>query len=203
VPQLLAHQGQPHEFLVLVPVADDEMVGALVEPEHRLELRLAAALQPDAERGAELDDLLHHVALLVHLHRVDGGVGALVAEFLDGVAELARERLNAGPQDIGKAQQQRKPYSLRVQVHRQMVEVEPALPAGIGMDGDVAFRIDPEEAEAPAAHVVELFCVLRGPSRRGDGGGDSATPVEGERAIVMMAAGEGKRRGRPAPDALG
>jgi hypothetical protein len=40
------------------------------------------------------------------------------------------------------------------------------------MHGDVAFGVHPEVAEAPAAHVIELFGVLRGPAWGGDSGGD-------------------------------
>ena len=87
VAQLLAHQGQAHELLVLVAVADDQVLAALAEAQHRLQLRLAAALEPHAVRVAELDDLLHHVALLVDLDRVDRGVASLVPELLDGLRE--------------------------------------------------------------------------------------------------------------------
>ena len=89
---------------------------------------------------AELDDLLDHVALLVDLDRVDGGVGALVAELLDGAAELGGERLDPRAEDVGEAEQQREPDALGVQVHGELVEIEPALPVGVGMHGDVALR---------------------------------------------------------------
>jgi hypothetical protein len=59
---------------VLVSVADDHVIGPLDDARHRLELRLAAAFEPDAVFGAELDDLLDHVPLLVDLDRIDGRV---------------------------------------------------------------------------------------------------------------------------------
>src|SRR5688500_9812933 len=68
--QLLTHQSEAHELLVLVAVAHDEVIGVLGQPQHRLELRLAAALQPDAGGLAELDDLLDNVSLLIHLDRM-------------------------------------------------------------------------------------------------------------------------------------
>src|SRR5256885_8432032 len=49
----------------LVAVAHDEMLGALRQSEHRLQLGLGAALQSHAMLRAELDDLFDHVALLV------------------------------------------------------------------------------------------------------------------------------------------
>ena len=107
VAQLLAHEGQAHELLVLVAVADDEVVAGLAQAQHGLQLRLAAALEPDAELLPELDDLLHHVALLVHLDRVDRGVAPFVAELLDRVGEMPREGRDARPQDVGEAEQER------------------------------------------------------------------------------------------------
>ena len=172
VAQLLAHQGQPHVLLVLVAVADDEMPGVLVEAQHRLELGLAPALEANAVGRAELHDLLHHVALLVDLHRVDGGVAPVVPELLDRVGELAREGLDPRLQDVGKAEQQRQAHALGVEIGGEVVEIEPALPVGIRVHGDVAVGVDAEVAEAPSAHVVQLLRVLYGPGGRGDGSGD-------------------------------
>ena len=75
--------------------------------EHRLQLGLAPHLQPHPVLLAELEDLLHHVPLLVHLDRVDGGVAALEAVLLDRAAELLRERLHARAEDVGEAQEER------------------------------------------------------------------------------------------------
>src|SRR5690606_10210342 len=74
VPELLAHEREADELLVLVAVADDQVVRPLRQREDRLELRLAADLEADAVRLAEGDDLLDDVALLIDLDRVDRGV---------------------------------------------------------------------------------------------------------------------------------
>src|SRR6185437_78504 len=71
VAELLAHEGEAHELLVLVAVADDRVARRFSEPEHGLQLRLAAAFQSHAKRLAELHDLLDDVALLVNLDRVN------------------------------------------------------------------------------------------------------------------------------------
>src|ERR1043166_3550109 len=71
----------------------------------------------------------------------------------------------------------------RVQIQRQPVEIDRAIPALIGMDADVAFGVDAEIAEAPAAHVVELLGVLDGP------GG-----IRDRRLQVRSAPPEGKAR---------
>lgn len=170
--ELLAHQGQPHELLVLVAVADDEVMVRVAEAQDGHQAGLAAALQADAELLAELHHFLHHVALLVHLDRVDRGVAALIAELLDRVGEVPGQRGDARAEDVGEAEQQGKADTLRIEVGGQLVEIESALGIAVRMDGHVSLGVDPEEAEAPAVHVVELFGVLRGPGRCGDGAGD-------------------------------
>jgi hypothetical protein len=42
--------------------------------------------------------------------------------------------------------------------------------------GDVAIGVDPEVAQTPAVHVVQLFGVLGGPDRRSKGSGDVSAP---------------------------
>ena len=80
MPELLPHESETHELLVLVTIADDEVVGRLGDTKDRLELRLAAALQTDAMRFAELQNLLDDVSLLIHLDRIHGRVSTGVAE---------------------------------------------------------------------------------------------------------------------------
>jgi hypothetical protein len=65
VAELLTHEGQSHELGILVPIANDEVIGALAKREHGLQLRLASALQPNPVRGTELHDLLDDVTLLI------------------------------------------------------------------------------------------------------------------------------------------
>ena len=58
-----------------------QMIGvssSSVERQHREQLRLGAGLEAEAERLAEVEDLLDDVPLLVHLDRVDAAVVALV-----------------------------------------------------------------------------------------------------------------------------
>src|SRR3954471_12250946 len=83
-----------------------------------------------------------------------------------------------------------------MEIHGHVVQIEAALLVGIGMYGDVPVGIHPEVAQAPAAHVVELFGLFGGPARRGSGNGDGLAPDGGEGAIVM---GYGSRRKRLSP----
>src|SRR5690606_7359073 len=164
VPELLADQREAEVLLVLVAVADDEVVGPLGHREHRLQLRLAADLEADAVTLAERDDLLEHVTLLVHLDRVDRRVASRVLEFVDRGLELLRERLDARSQDIGEAKEQRKAYALRLQIHGQLEQVEAARRILGRVHGDVPPVIDVEIADAPAVYVVELARVLDRPA---------------------------------------
>jgi hypothetical protein len=142
-------------------------------------------LEPHAVRSAELHDLLDHVALLVDLDRVDGGVAAVVLELADRVLEPVAERLDARPQHVGEAEQHRQVHALLLQVVRQVVEVQ--LPVGmrlVGAHDHVAGLVDVEEAGAPALDVVERARVRdrpgglrlggRGGRRGGAGAGHAA-----------------------------
>ena len=124
MPELLAHEGEAHELLVLVAVADDHVVGVLGEAEHRLQLRLAAALEADAVRLAELDDLLDDVPLLIDLDRIHRRVAAGVAELLARLVEARGERLDARPKDVGEPKQHRERDPLLFQVVRDLEQIE-------------------------------------------------------------------------------
>src|SRR5690348_3540347 len=93
--ELLTHEGEAHELLVLVAVANDDVVRRLGQTENRLELRLAAALQADAVRLPKLENFLDDVALLVDLDRVYGRVAAGIPELLTRLLEARRECFDA------------------------------------------------------------------------------------------------------------
>ena len=156
VPELLAHEGEAHELLVLVAVADDDVLGVLGESENRLQLGLAAALEADAVRLAEFDDLLDDVALLVHLDRIHRRVAAGVAELLARLLEAIGQRLDARPQDVGEAEQHRKRDALLLESFVIVEEVDDVIRAVlVGADNDVPFVVDVEEAGAPPLDVIE------------------------------------------------
>ena len=177
VTEPLAHEGEPHELFVLVAVADDEMVGALPQREHGLQLRLRSALETNPGRLAELDDLLHHVPLLVDLDRIHRGVAAGVRELLHRAVELRVERLDPRAEDVGESQQHRKGHALRFQVDRELEQVERAIRMVlVGPDDDVSLLVDVEESVAPALDVVQRARRVDRPAgsrlawRRYDGG---------------------------------
>src|SRR5690606_36156513 len=166
VPELLAHEREADELLVLVAVADDQVVRPLRQREDRLELRLAADLEADAVRLAEGDDLLDDVALLIDLDRVDRGVPALVVELADRGPEPLREPDDARAQDVREAKEQREPDALGLQVHRHLEEVQPAIRITGRVDGDVPLLVDAKVADPPAVDVVQLAGIVYRPAHR-------------------------------------
>src|SRR5688500_12287836 len=165
VTELLAHEGEAHELLVLVAVADDHVIGGLRQGEHGLQFRLRPALETDAVRVTELEDLLDHVSLLIDLDRVYRRVAPLVLELLDRGLESIAERLDARPEDVREPHQHRKRHSLLLQVAREVEQVERTLRAiAIRPDDDVAALVDVEVAGAPAVDVVEVACRVDRPA---------------------------------------
>ncbi len=152
------------------------------EPEHRLQLRLGAALEPHAVLAAEGDDLLDHVPLLVDLDRVDGGVAAGVAELANRRRERLAERLDATLEDVGEAEEHRERDALLLEVDGDLEEVERALGGvGVGAHDDVPRLVDVEEAGAPSFDVVQLLRVVDVPGRRRSGGNGGKRGSRGRR----------------------
>ncbi len=118
MPELLTHQGEAHELLVLVAVAHDHVISVLGESEYGLKLRLAPALQADASDFSKLDYLFDHVALLIHLDRVNRRVSALIGKFSAGTREFLVQRFDSRSQDIRETQQQRQANALLLQIVR-------------------------------------------------------------------------------------
>ena len=182
VSQLLAHEGEPHELFIFVAVADDDVFGALRKAEHRLQFRFGAAFQSYAVFASELDDFLHHVALLVDLDGIDRGVAARVVELPNGRCERFAQRFDAALEDVGESQQDREWHALRFEIDREFEEVERAFRRfGVGADNDMSGRVDVEEAGAPAVDVVQGLGIMDAPRRglrrggcsRGSRGGGS------------------------------
>ena len=167
VAELLAHEGEAHELLVLVAVADDQVVRRLAEREHRLQLRLAAAFDADAMRRAELHDLLDDVPLLIDLDRIDEGVLSLVLEFLDRAIEGVVERFDARAEDVAEAEEHGEADALLTKIHREIEEIEPAIGAReIGTDDRMSLLVDVEVADAPPFDVVQRARLIDAPRGR-------------------------------------
>jgi hypothetical protein len=123
-------------------------------------------------RPPVLEDLLDHVALLVDLDRVHGGVAARVLELGRGGAEALGQLLDARPEDVAEAQQHGERDALLLEVAREVEQAQLALGVlAVGPHDDVAARVDVEVARAPALDVVQRAGVVHRPRRGGGRGG--------------------------------
>ena len=102
LPSFWPHEGEPDEGFVLVAVADQQGFRVVHDGEDGVQLRLGPGFEADVVRPAEFYDFFHHLALLVHLDRVDAVVLAFVVVFLDGVLENGGQAVDAGAQNIGE-----------------------------------------------------------------------------------------------------
>ena len=143
------------EFRVLVTVADDEVADLVLQRETREEFRLAADLKAEVERPARVQNFLHDLAELVHLDRKYAAVFALIIEFRDGSLEGLVDRLDAVPQNILEADEQRKfqPAAFRLledvrEIHRRAGFLQ-------RRGDDVPGVVDVKILRAPAVDVVK------------------------------------------------
>ena len=172
MPELLADQRQPHELVVLVAVADDQVVGLVGERDDRLQLRLRSAFEAHAIRLAEFVNFLDDVPLLVDLDRKHGRVLARVAVLLDRRLELFAQLVHARAQQIRESQQHRHRDTLRFQILRQLEEIDfPIGVVAIRAHDDMPLGIDVEIPAAPPFDVVEGARVIDGPGHGSARGG--------------------------------
>src|SRR5206468_1644451 len=73
--------------------------------QHGQQFRLGAGFQPKIEGPAEIQNLLDHVPLLVHLDWVNAAVFALKTELADGVLKGLVDFAHAVAEDVGEAEQ--------------------------------------------------------------------------------------------------
>jgi len=89
----LGVQAKVNKLLVLVAVAHQAGFVAAQLGDGRDEFGLGADFQAMMIAFAEFGDVLHHLLLLVDLHRKDAAVFPLVAETLNGFAETVVEQV--------------------------------------------------------------------------------------------------------------
>ena len=158
--QLAAEQGEADVIVVLVPVADDEALVALVHRQRDHQLGLRAGLQPVVVVLAGGEDLLDHFAELVDLDGKDAAVGALVTLLLDGADEdlvkledaVAQQVLE--PDDHGRLQAHAERF-----VHHIHNADAPAV--GGRLDLDESLVVHAKMAGTPALEP-KMFLGLRG-----------------------------------------
>ena len=155
LPSLMPSSAMLDEIRVLVAVADDEAAHLVLQRQAGEQFRLAADFEAEIERLARIENFLHHFAQLVHLDRKHAAILALVIEFRDGIAKRQVDGLDAMPQNVLKADEQRKlqPAPLRLLDHVRDVHRRAGILQRLG--DDVPGVVDVEIFRAPAMDVVK------------------------------------------------
>jgi hypothetical protein len=169
-PEALGEKRRLHVGAVLVAVAHDQGARGVEHRERDQQLGLGAGLETDSRLGAEADDLLDHVALLVHLDGVDAAEATRVAVLARRRAERFDEALHAAGQDVGEADQQRRAEAALLEVPHQVEQVDPCAGGTARRHLHVAVVADGEVAPPPVGDVVQLEAVLHGPGLKQLGG---------------------------------
>ena len=158
--------GQHHHLDVLVvfeAVADDGRV-VIGHRQHRQQLRFRAGLQPEMVRAAELENLLDHLPLLVHLDRINAAVSALVAVLGDRILERLVQFAQTMLQDFGEADQDRQRNAAQLQFFDQLAQIDGSRGFLGRMHPQMPVRADGKIALAPTGDVVQLAGICNGPS---------------------------------------
>ena len=98
---------------ILVAVADDKALGVLVHRQRGDQFRFAARFETKMKLLAGIDDLLDHFAQLIDLDRKNAAIFVAITELRDRVLKRAVDRFDAVPQQILKADHQRKTEAAR------------------------------------------------------------------------------------------
>ena len=167
--------GQHHHldvFVVFEAVADDRRL-VVGDGQHGQQFRLRSGFQAELVGPAVLENFFDHLALLVHLDRVNAAVAALVAVLGDGVLERLVHLAQAVLQDLAEADQDGQGDAAQLQIVRQLLQIDAALRIFGGVHPHVPVLADGEVALAPSGDVVQLGSVGGGPAVGwfADGGG--------------------------------
>ena len=93
------------EFFVFEPVKHQQTVRRLLEGQRRVKFRLGTSLKPKVVARTFPQIFLNHRSLLVHFHRVDTQVRALVVKFTYRPAEGALKFSDLGGNQLRESQE--------------------------------------------------------------------------------------------------
>ena len=154
-PDLLGQHRHLDVFVVLEAIADDRRL--VVRHGHDgHQLRLRAGFQAESEGTAEFQNLFDHLALLVHLDRVNAAVVALVTVFGDGGRKGAVHFAQAMLQDSREPDQDRQGDASQHQGIDQLFQVNDRCGSLSGCNAQVAVAIHQKVALAPTGDIVEF-----------------------------------------------
>src|SRR5690554_3894820 len=96
------------------------------------------------------------MALLVHLDWEDTPIDAAVFVFTDGAPEAFVQQANAIVENVRETDEQRKIEAPRLEVERELVEIDAPLGLAVGADLDVTLVVDSKIGLAPTFDLVTL-----------------------------------------------
>ena len=187
--------GQDRRFdvaAVLVAVADQQSLGVVEQGEGNQQLRLAAGLQAEVPAAAALHQLLHHMALLVALHRKHALVAAAVGVLGDGALEGSVKPLQPVFEDVVEADQQRQAEVAALQLAHQVHQIQRSASLAAGLHDHVAPLAHGEVRIAPAIDAVEGGPVGGAPGGARGGGGAGGGAGSG---LAVAGVGDGRGAG--------
>ncbi len=156
--QLLGQHCHFDELGVLEAVADDGCAG-IRHGDDREEFRLAARLEPVPEFAPVLDNLLHHLALLIDLDREHAGVGAPILVLGDRGPEHIVQLSQPFLKNAVEPQQDRQLKPPQLQSIDQFLHVDRLLGIALRMHAQMAVFANGKEPVSPAWNFVEFLGV--------------------------------------------
>jgi hypothetical protein len=163
LPMLASEKRHADVAGVLVAVADDQRFGIAVHREAGEDLRLRSDFESVVERLAGVEDLFHDLAQLVHLDREHAAIHRLVFLLGDRADEGVVERLDAMPQKILKADQQRSAEAHGLGFAEDVDDRNGDTALLERSHGEVTARSDAEVTTDPTVEHVQRRCLVHGP----------------------------------------
>ncbi len=163
LPADLLRQHHHLDILVVLEAVADDGRFVVGDRQNRQQFGLGAGFQTKMIRPAEVEDLFHHLPLLVHLDRIHAAVIALVVVLGDGVLEGLIHFAQTMLEDFSEADQDGQPDAAQFELFDQLTQIDAARRIFAGMHPQVSVRADGKIAFAPTGDIVKLASVGDGP----------------------------------------
>ena len=158
----LGEQCKLHIVFVFISVAYDERVGMGVDGKHCVKLRLGAGFKTDVVFVAMADNLLHHLAHLVHLYGIDDEILAGIGVIIRGFLEAGWYFLDSVVENVRKSQEHRGGDITNLELVDHVFQVDRRA-SFTRTDLHMSFIIDWKIFQSPAADVVGLGWIFNTP----------------------------------------
>src|SRR4029453_2302429 len=140
-PDLEGQHRRFDEFRVFEAVADDGRV-VVRDGDNRQQFRLGARFKAEFVRAAEVEDLLDHLALLIHLDRIHAAVATLVLMLGDGALKCRVNVRETMFEDVGEPDEHGETDAAHLQTIDELLQVDGARLVLRRMDLNVPLTVD-------------------------------------------------------------